>query len=114
MILKMHRLKVNEKYYNLLKAGVKIIELRLYDGKRKSIKVGDVIEFSNNSDVEDKFSACVIKLHRADDFAALSKKICCCDAGFDNNEELIKTMAEFYSLERQNEFGVIGIEVKKI
>ena len=54
------------------------------------------------------------KLHRAENFNTLCQKINCTKAGFDNNEELIKTLEEFYSLERQKELGVVGIEIKKI
>ena len=41
----MHKLNVKEKYYNMLKSGTKTIELRLFDEKRRKIKVGDTIEF---------------------------------------------------------------------
>jgi ASC-1-like (ASCH) protein len=112
--VKMHKLNVQEKYYNMLKKATKTIELRLFDDKRKNIKTGDVIEFSNNSDDKDTFLAQVVKLHRADSFEALCHKIDCHHAGFDTNQELVRVLEEFYSLERQKEFGVVGIEVKKI
>ena len=110
----MHKLNVKEKYYNMLKLGTKTIELRLFDDKRKSIKVGDSIEFSNNSDANDKFTAIVINLHKASNFMELCKNINCRDAGFTTNEELVKVLEEFYSLDRQKEFGVVGIEIQKI
>ena len=110
----MHKLNVKEKYYNMLKQGTKVIELRLFDDKRKKINIGDVIEFSNNSNIEDTFLAQVVKLHRADNFEVLCHKIDCHNAGFDTNQELMKVLEEFYSLERQKELGVVGIEIKKI
>lgn len=110
----MHKLKVKEKYYNLLKSGKKTIELRLFDDKRKNIKIGDYIEFSNISDINDTFNAQVINLYRADSFAELCQNIDCLKAGFSNNNELITVLEEFYSQERQKEFGVIGIEIKLI
>lgn len=110
----MHTLNVQEKYYNLLKSGQKTIELRLYDEKRKAIKAGDIIEFTNVSDSADKFQAEVIALHRAENFAALCQKIDCRKAGMSSNEELIKVLEVFYPLARQKEYSVVGIEVKKI
>ena len=110
----MHKLNVKEKYYNMLKSGVKTIELRLFDEKRQQIKVGDDIEFSNNSDADDKFTAKVIKLHRAENFSELCKNIDCRNAGFDTEKELIKVLGEFYSAERQTQSGVVGIEIKKL
>lgn len=109
----MHRLKVKEKYYNLLKSGKKDIELRLYDDKRKLIQIGDMIEFANFSDSRNTFCAEVVALHRAADFATLCQKIDCRRAGMECPEEMIKVLAEFYPAERQKEFGVVGIEVKR-
>lgn len=85
----MHRLKVKEKYYNLLKSGKKDIELRLYDDKRKLIQIGDMIEFANFSDSRNTFCAEVVALHRAADFASLCQKIDCRRAGMESPEELI-------------------------
>lgn len=51
----MWMLNVKEKYYNMLKQGTKTIELRLFDDKRKNIKVADIIKFSNISNAEDTF-----------------------------------------------------------
>lgn len=109
----MHKLKVKEKYYNMLKSGTKTIELRLFDEKRRNIKVGDTIEFSNNSDVNDTFTAKVINLHRASSFTELCKDIDCRNAGFPSNKELIDVLEGFYSKDRQREFGVVGIEIQK-
>ncbi len=109
----MHKLNVKEKYYNMLKSGIKTIELRLFDEKRRAIKVGDFIEFSNVSDVDDKFTAKVINLHRADNFTELCGNIDCRSAGFSTKEELVRVLEEFYSLDRQKEFGVLGIEIQK-
>ncbi|MBE6452950.1 MAG: RNA-binding protein [Alphaproteobacteria bacterium] len=98
----------------MLKSGVKTIELRLFDEKRKNIKIGDFIEFSNISDVNDKFIALVTNLHHATDFSELCKYININNTGFSTPEELSKVLEEFYSLTKQKEFGVLGIEIQKI
>ena len=105
-------MKVQEKYYHLLKSGQKTIELRLYDEKRRNIKIGDELIFENLSDSEDSFTGIVVDLHRAENFKELAEQISPAHAGFQSKTELIQTMAEFYSLERQNTEGVLGIEIK--
>ena len=40
------------------------------------------------------------------------KKIAVQQAGFSSQDELLKTLEEFYSIQRQKEFGVVGIEIK--
>ena len=105
-------MKVQEKYYRLLKSGQKTVELRLYDEKRKNIKVGDELTFENLSDPTDFFIGVVTHLYRAGDFKELSETVSPLVAGFQSKEDLVQTMATFYPLERQKAEGVLGIEIK--
>ena len=109
----MHTMNVNTKYYNLLKSGKKIIELRLFDEKRQKIKVGDRILFSDSANANDSFQALVLKLHRAEDFSSLCQIITPSQAGFMTKEELVSVMEEFYTPAAQKKFGVVGIEIQK-
>ncbi|MBR6412903.1 MAG: ASCH domain-containing protein [Alphaproteobacteria bacterium] len=105
-------MKVQKKYYNLLKNGVKTIELRLFDEKRKKIKIGDKIIFENLDNAADYFIGEVIALHRAQDFHELSGLIPISKTGFNTQKELVETMEKFYPLEKQKKEGVLGIEIK--
>ena len=40
-------MKLNASPFEMIKSGVKSIELRLYDEKRQKIKIGDTIIFTN-------------------------------------------------------------------
>ena len=40
-----HIMKLQPKYFECMKKGSKIIEVRLFDEKRRNIKIGDEIEF---------------------------------------------------------------------
>lgn len=42
-----HEMKLNNEPFTLIKAGTKVIELRLNDEKRRKLAVGDKIEFTN-------------------------------------------------------------------
>lgn len=95
----------------MLKNGTKVIELRLFDEKRQTIKIGDIIKFHNSSDENDNFEAIVIKLHRAENFENLCGIISPLQAGFENKETLITVLKEFYPLAKQNINGVLGIEI---
>ncbi len=110
----MHTMKVQTKYYQLLKKGTKTIELRLWDEKRQLIKVGDSITFSDLSDPNDTFVAQVVALHRAPNFDKLCDMIQPQQAGFSTKEELIDCLQEFYTPENQQKYGVVGIEIKRI
>ncbi|MBR3913112.1 MAG: ASCH domain-containing protein [Alphaproteobacteria bacterium] len=110
----MHKMNVKTKYYNLLKSEKKVVELRLFDEKRKQIKIGDEILFSDSSNTNDSFIARVINLHRAESFDKLCQIITPAQAGFTSKEELITVLEEFYTPASQQKYGVLGIEIKKI
>ena len=110
----MHALKVKTKYYRLLKSGQKKIELRLYDEKRQKIRIGDTVLFSDVSQPTDQFQAVVSNLYRSKTFEDLCQLINPIQAGFSSQTELMTALEEFYSLDDQKKFGVIGIEVKRL
>lgn len=107
-------MNLQPKYFDFIKDGTKRIELRLYDEKRRSIQLGDIIEFAKSED--EKFRAEVVGLLRYDSFADLFKDFdisILADSSM-TKQELLEVLGEFYSEEKQAEFGVIGIRIKII
>lgn len=107
-------MKLKTLYLNMIKDGSKTIELRLFDEKRKLIKTGDKIVFSDVSNSQNTVTTQVINLHLAQDFAMICDKINSKDAGFHSDIDLIKTMQNFYPLDEQQKYGVVGIEIKLV
>lgn len=107
-------MNLQPKYFDFIKDGTKRIELRLYDEKRQSIQIGDIIEFTKSED--EKFKAEVVGLLRYDSFADLFEDFdisILADSSM-TKQELLEVLGEFYSEEKQAEFGVIGIRIKLI
>ena len=107
-------MNLQPKYFDFIKDGTKRIELRLYDEKRQSIQLGDIIEFAKSDD--EKFKAEVVGLLRYKSFADLFEDFdisILADASM-TKQELLEVLGEFYSEEKQAEFGVIGIRIKLI
>ena len=107
-------MNLQPKYFDFIKGGTKRIELRLYDEKRQSIQLGDIIEFAKSDD--EKFKAEVIGLLRYDSFANLFEDFdisILADSSM-TKQELLEVLGEFYTEEKQAEFGVIGIRIKLI
>ena len=105
-----HKMKLNEDPFNRMKNGTKTIEFRLYDEKRKQVKVGDKIEFSKLPDLKEKLLVDVIDIYKESTFENLFKKIL-----KDSEEEIkrkTKSMHEIYSPEKERQYGVVGIEIK--
>ena len=107
-------MNLQPKYFDFIKDVTKRIELRLYDEKRRSIQLGDIIEFAKSDD--EKFKAEVVGLLRYNSFADLFEDFdisILADSSM-TKQELLEVLGEFYSEEKQAEFGVIGIRIKLI
>lgn len=109
------------KYYMHLKEnpflkiweGKKTIELRLYDEKRRKIKVGDLIEFENESNPRQKITANVIAIHTFESFMQLYAELPLEKCGYAPNEvnqASASDMDAYYAPEEQKKYGVVGIE----
>ena len=60
-----HEMKLKKIWFDYINNGEKTIEGRLYDDKRKLLKVGDTIKFING---EDSFTKKITKLETFDSF----------------------------------------------
>ena len=103
-----HKMKLNESPFERIKNGTKTIEFRLYDEKRKMIKIGDKIEFSKLPDLQEKILVDVLDIYRDKTFKNLFKKIYTDE---DEIERKTKSMYQFYSKEQEKKYGVIGIKI---
>lgn len=103
-------MKLNESPFDRIKNGTKTVEFRLYDDKRKQIKVGDKIEFSKLPDLQEKLIVEVLELYQDKTFKNLFKQL------YKEDEEEIKrktqSMYEIYSREKEKQYGVLGIRIK--
>lgn len=66
-------MKLQPEYYNFILNGTKRIEIRLFDEKRKQIKIGDTIRFLKEPELTQSFNAKVIGLLRYSSFEDMFK-----------------------------------------
>ena len=104
-----HNMKLNEKTFNNIKNGTKTIEYRLFDEKRKLLKVGDKIVFSKLPDLEDKIVVEVLDLYQEKTFKDLYIKL---GNSEEAAEEKADSMYTIYTPEEEKEYGVLGIRIK--
>lgn len=111
-----HEMKLQSKYYDYILNGTKRIELRLNDEKRQMIKIGDKIKFFKEPDLDECFEVRVIELLRYNSFLEMFN-----DYDIDiladeemTKEELISILEEFYTKEKQEKYGVLGIRIEII
>lgn len=110
-----HTMKLHDAPYDMIKSGRKTIELRLYDEKRRMISVGDEIEFLNSKNPDMALHCRVLNIHKFPSFGDLYKELPLLKCGY--TEEDIATaspsdMDLYYSSDKQEKYGVIGIEIE--
>ena len=102
-----HSMKLQRRPFEAIRLEQKTIEMRLYDEKRRKIAVGDTITFRCDGE---ELTVRVIALHRFPDFAALYAALPHSKLGSTDP----KDMERYYSQEEQREYGVLGIEIKRV
>lgn len=109
-----HEMRLNNEPFNKIKEGTKTVELRLLDEKRKTLRVGDKIIFTNRTNNE-KIDVLVTNLFKADSFEPIYEKYS--KVAMDYNEEdeaKPEDMEEYYSKEEIKKYGCIAIEIEKV
>ena len=111
-----HILKLQPKYFDYINNGTKRIELRLYDEKRQKISIGDTIIFQKEPELEITMEVKVIGLLRYNTFEELFNDFdieIMSDKSM-TKQELLNALEEFYTPEKQKQYGVVGIRIEKI
>lgn len=111
-----HEMKLQPEYFNFILNGTKRIEIRLNDEKRQNIKLGDKIKFLKEPDLNETFEAQVIGLLRYNSFEEMFKDydISILSDKSMTKEELISVLEQFYTKEKQEKYGVLGIRIELI
>ncbi len=110
-----HSMRLNAKPFEMIKNGDKTIELRLYDEKRRLIKIGDEIEFVNA--LGERLICEVLALHVFNSFQELYQTLPLLQCGYTKGDIATASytdMNEYYSLDEQQKYGVVGIEIERI
>lgn len=108
-----HFMQLQPSPFEMIRNGTKTIELRLYDEKRKKIRVGDTISFTNTVSRE-VLNARVLELSVYDSFETLYRHLPLSACGY--TEEELDTaspddMNAYYPKEMQQEYGAVGIRI---
>ena len=108
-----HVMHLDEEPFAKIADGSKTIELRLYDDKRRQIKVGDEIQFQSKLG---EIRAQVVALHIFANFDELYKTLDLCKCGYSKDVASAspEDMSRYYSADSQKRFGVVGIEIKRL
>ena len=109
----LHKMKLKDVPFNKIQNGSKTIELRLNDEKRQQVQVGDFIEFSQIDDSSQRLTVRVTALHHFNSFAELYAALPKEKLGYAPNEMPDPDhMDAYYPRDKQEKYGVLGIELR--
>ena len=107
-----HFMKLQNEPFTNIKTGLKTIEMRLFDEKRKQIEVGDTIEFTNLTSLE-KLNVRVVGLYRFKNFEELYSYFNKTQLGYKKNEKAKPNdVTQYHTNHDIEKYGVVGIEIK--
>lgn len=110
-----HDMNLNREPFDMIASGEKAIELRLFDEKRRRIQPGDIICFHLTDDYYRIIKAEVLQLYVFRDFRELYDHLPMERCGYRDGDAISSDdMLEYYTKEQQEEYGVVGIEIKMI
>jgi len=109
-----HLMKLQPAPFAAIQSGHKTLELRLNDGKRQKIKVGDTIVFTQ-TETGETLRAAVSDIRKYPDFEAMYGVEDPIAMGYSEGETADpKDMSQYYTEDEIKRYGTLAIEIKKI
>lgn len=106
-----HFMNLQSAPFNAIEDGRKTVEMRLFDEKRRQVKVGDTIEFSRGDDGK-VLKVAVLKVDVYKDFCELYSHYSKTDLGYSKDETANpQDMYVYYSQADIDKYGVVAITV---
>jgi len=111
---RVHNMKLNDSPFDKIKSGQKVVELRLYDDKRRGFNINDYIVFSRVTDSSDKIAVSVRALYIFPTFRDLYEDVPLKMCGFEEGvsvEVAVERIHRIYTVDDEELYGVVGIKV---
>lgn len=106
-----HEMHLSDEPFEWIKEGKKVIEVRLFDEKRRKIEIGDIIVFKRLENERETIKVRVkglLRFRRFRDLFELLPKHLFGHEGL-STEEQIERIRKYYSEEEEKKYGVLGI-----
>lgn len=108
-----YKIDLSEFSFNKIKAGRRV-DMRLFDKKRQSLKIGDMIEYENINNPHEHIECLVQGMAVFDNFSNMIDCLTPQMLGYDDKEEIILRLNRAYSLDLQKNFNVVAIFIKNV
>ena len=115
-VIIMYIMKLKEEFFDQVKSGKKIYEVRLYDEKRQKICVGDTIIFKKMPDLIDGVVTRVVDVKRFETFEQMAQTLSLSSVGFDkkNAAQVSRFYRSIYGKEDEKKYGVVVFKLELV
>ena len=102
--------------FEVVKNGSKKVEVRVYDEKRRKMKIGDELIFLKRPLEKEKIVTKIVGLKIYNNFIELVKDYEMKELYLSefSKEDFVKLLERFYSEEEQEKYGVVAIEFEVV
>ena len=107
-------MKVKSEYFKQISRGTRTVEARLFDEKRQSLKIGDLIEFTDANAPGKKIMVTIVALHHFPSFSKLFDHFIPNSFGGETKDEFLFSMEKIYSQEDEKKYGALAMEIRTI
>lgn len=109
-------MKLDAPFFDQVKSGKKIYEIRLYDEKRQKIGIGDNIIFKKQPELIDGVVVKVVDVKRFETFEQMAQTLSLSSVGFDNKNaaQVARFYRSIYSREDEKKFGVVAFKIELV
>ena len=113
-IIMVHEMKLKPQYFDLIKCGKKIYEIRLNDEKRQQMKIGDSLIFKREPEMIELLNTKIENLIYFETFEEMIQTLSPEQIGFKDSikSEILDLYYRFYTKEEEKKYGVVAIKVR--
>ena len=112
-----HEMNLQPEAFYMILSGKKIYELRLYDEKRQKIRPGDLLVFSMENSEQMKLKVKVEEVLVYSSFEELYASLPMTQIGYDEStahDASFHDMDAYYPPEKQKQYEVVALKIKKL
>jgi len=112
----MYIMKLKEEFFDKVKSGKKIYEVRLYDEKRQKVCVGDTIIFKKMPELIDGVVTKVVDVKKFESFEQMAQTLSLASVGFEkkNAAQVSRFYRSIYGREDEKKYGVVVFKLELV
>lgn len=109
-------MKLKPEYFDLIKSGKKVYEVRLLDEKRRQFKLGDSLLLKKEPELLEGIVVKIIEVKYFNTFLEMAKTLSISGLGFDDitAEEVDNIYHSIYSREDEEKYGVVAFKLELV